>query len=66
MKAIIAVFCIFTTAAIGATIPAELEERQPASGWFPFEDSHCCITYGVCECVNGWFYEWNEAENSCQ
>ncbi|KAI1114868.1 hypothetical protein F5Y14DRAFT_413180 [Nemania sp. NC0429] len=65
MKAITVICCIFTAAAIGATIPAELENRGD-SGCFPFQDPDCCITYGVCLCQNGWYYQWNEAENGCQ
>ncbi|KAI0184247.1 hypothetical protein EV127DRAFT_486331 [Xylaria flabelliformis] len=43
-----------------------LDVRQgPASGCYPFEDPGCCINYAVCQCANGWFYQYNQAQNGC-
>ncbi|KAI4861952.1 hypothetical protein F4820DRAFT_41892 [Hypoxylon rubiginosum] len=69
MKATSTILSILTTAAIGAAVPfgvAEngLEDRQN-SGCYPFEDPDCCVNYAVCQCANGWFYQYNQAENGC-
>ncbi|PMD23550.1 hypothetical protein NA56DRAFT_746575 [Hyaloscypha hepaticicola] len=29
------------------------------SGCYPFEAPDCCINYAVCQCANGWVYEFN-------
>ncbi|PKK47697.1 hypothetical protein CI102_6704 [Trichoderma harzianum] len=56
------------------TIPAAfvtaspITERQVASGcyalWvyacFSIEDPGCGINYAVCQCANGWFYQFNQ------
>ncbi|KAK0761410.1 hypothetical protein N5P37_006360 [Trichoderma harzianum] len=48
------------------TIPAAfvtaspITERQVASGCYAFEDPGCGINYAVCQCANGWFYQFNQ------
>ncbi|KAE8549010.1 hypothetical protein TMatcc_011259 [Talaromyces marneffei ATCC 18224] len=42
-----------------AAAPTSVEERQVASGCYPFEDPDCGIDYAVCQCANGWFYEFD-------
>ncbi|KAI0428696.1 hypothetical protein F5Y09DRAFT_343408 [Xylaria sp. FL1042] len=64
MKTIIAALALFTGIAIAGVVPVELESRGD-SGCFPFQDPHYCITYAVCDCQNGWFYQWNEDVNGC-
>ncbi|KAI1773229.1 hypothetical protein F4818DRAFT_443583 [Hypoxylon cercidicola] len=69
MKVVTSILSILAAAAVGAAVPfgvAEtgLEDRQ-ASGCFPFEDPHCCVNYAVCQCANGWFYQYNEAQGGC-
>ncbi|KAI1412126.1 hypothetical protein F5Y13DRAFT_200116 [Hypoxylon sp. FL1857] len=69
MRAVNTIFAMLTAAAIGAAVPLDssetgLDERQD-SGCYPFEDPHCCIDYAVCECANGWFYQFNQDTNGC-
>ncbi|SPQ25091.1 a2cb185b-0f6d-41f2-87c2-abdb57f95f0c [Thermothielavioides terrestris] len=51
-------------AALVAAAPAapasEIQDRQVASGCYAFEDPDCGINYPVCQCANGWFYQFNQ------
>ncbi|KAL6904063.1 hypothetical protein GGI43DRAFT_399550 [Trichoderma evansii] len=50
------------SATLVAAAPAtDNMSRQVASGCYAFEDPDCGIDYAVCQCANGWFYEFNEA-----
>ncbi|KAI1333014.1 hypothetical protein F5Y16DRAFT_1285 [Xylariaceae sp. FL0255] len=66
MKFILSVVSLMAVALtpVAAAPEGILEVRQD-SGCYPFEDPDCCIDYAVCQCANGWFYEYNEAEGGC-
>ncbi|RKU43911.1 hypothetical protein DL546_007048 [Coniochaeta pulveracea] len=57
-------------AAFVAAAPAtEVVERATNgdSGCYPFEDPDCGINYAVCQCANGWFYQFNpNSQGGCQ
>ncbi|OTB00315.1 hypothetical protein M426DRAFT_15558 [Hypoxylon sp. CI-4A] len=70
MKTINSILSMLAAATIKAAVPLDETEnsllsRQSSSGCYAFEDPGCCINYAVCQCANGWFYQYNQDQNGC-